>query len=149
MYTCRAGAPAEPAAAQPQDVAPAPSLCWLCGLCAAGKTRDTDLRALGCAGPATVFICTVMGCTMVLSVLFCQINFCLMGAQGKEAREWKASMQRALAHWSDHTLYGGFAQWHIFTRVRAQNLKSIMPSSLETSPCSLNKHAYTLTPPGV
>lgn len=37
--------------------------------------------------------------------------------QVAEAKEWHASMQLALAHWSDHSMYGVFAQWQIFVQV--------------------------------
>ena len=38
--------------------------------------------------------------------------------QVEEGRQWREAMQRALAHWSQRSLYAGFAQWLLYTLVR-------------------------------
>ena len=35
----------------------------------------------------------------------------------EEARQWRAAMQRALAHWSLRLLYAAFAQWLLYAQV--------------------------------
>ena len=66
--------------------------------------------------------------------------------QAEEGRQWRAAMQRALAHWSLRLLYAGFAQWLLYAQVGpVLNLASChLPTAFSSSAALSWTFAYYL-----